>query len=169
MVYCQDEDEFDEAWDRFQTEFPEQEAIRSYLETHYLPCKEQWGGPWVTRYQNFGQRTTSPTESAHRELKSYLVNGKSSLYKLHEVIQEMLNTKEITYKQRIATQKARLRTEFKGPSFGWLGSTNMEVSYKAVDKVNHQKKIAIASQPGGSARYPTGRPLRPCTGRFSRQ
>lgn len=169
MVYCQDDSEFDEAWARFKEEFPEQEAIIGYIETHYLPYKEQWAHPWTSRLMNFGQRTTSPTETAHRELKAYLVNGKSGLLKLHEVILEMLANKETAYKERIATQKRRLRTEFLGQGFAWLGSTNREVSYRAIDKVNQQKKLAIASRPGGGTRYPGGRPLRPCTGRFTNQ
>ncbi|KAK4148344.1 hypothetical protein C8A00DRAFT_39134, partial [Chaetomidium leptoderma] len=130
-----DADEFDKAWSRMKTEFSDQEAIIGYLETHYLPFKEEWACPWISRLRNFGQRTSSPTETAHRELKGYLVNGKSSLLKLHEVILEMLKNKEIVYKERIAMQNARLRTEFQGPSFDWLGPTNKEVSHKAIDKL----------------------------------
>ncbi|KAK4234016.1 hypothetical protein C8A03DRAFT_38227, partial [Achaetomium macrosporum] len=100
MVFTRDDQTFDETWSRIKRDFAEQEAIIGYLEKQYLPVKEQWAGAWISRVRNFGQRTTSTTESAHRELKSYLVSGKSHLYRLHEVISEMLGAKETTFKER---------------------------------------------------------------------
>ena len=44
-----------------------------------MPKKEEWAQAYISRYTNFGQHTTSPTEGAHCSLKSYGVTSKSTL------------------------------------------------------------------------------------------
>jgi len=59
--------------------------------------------------QIFGQRTASPTEASHRDVTSYLVNGNSTLYRLIEVIELMLQKKQAAFEATIATQKVQMR------------------------------------------------------------
>ncbi|KAK4101843.1 hypothetical protein N658DRAFT_424416 [Parathielavia hyrcaniae] len=140
MVYTTDEALFDEAWSRLKSQFSDQEAIIAYLEERFLRRKEEWAGPWISRNANFGQRTTSPTESSQKELKGYLIHGRSNLYKLMEVVMEMLDLKKAAFEQKVADQKLRLRHQYLGPGFAWSGNTNREVARKAIDKFNVQRR-----------------------------
>ena len=112
MVFTIEGDEFFACWTRMKAEFNDQQSILAYLEEHYLPYKEEWAATWTTTNLNFGQRTTSLTESAHCDIKSFLLKGTLSLLRLDTTIQAMLTLKEETYNLKLATQKAWLRTTF---------------------------------------------------------
>ncbi len=43
MVYTAKEKDFLKAWDRLQEEFVDQEDLIKYIESTWLPCKEEWG------------------------------------------------------------------------------------------------------------------------------
>ena len=128
MVFTIDETEFDENWTKMQQEFADQPAIIGYLQKTWIPCKEEWAMAWTSRNRNFGQRTTSPTEAAHRDIKSYLIRGTSDLYRLSEVVTQMLEAKEKTFNETIARQKLKQRHQFMGSGFDWLGTVNREVA-----------------------------------------
>jgi hypothetical protein len=84
-----------------------------------------------------------------------------------EVVMEMLDLKKAAFDQKVADQKLRLRQQYLGPGFAWLGNTNREVARKAIDKLNVQRRLAVSSQP--NRLLPAGRILQPCTSTFSRQ
>jgi hypothetical protein len=167
MVYRQDEGEFDACWARICTEFGDQPAIVGYIKKTWLPSKLEWAAAWTSRYRNYGIRTTSPTEAAHRDLKSYLLKGTSDLFRLHEVLVQMLQAKERTFLEAISHQKKKQRYQFSGRGSQWLGTTTREVAWKAVDQVNRQRRLALGSMP--NTLNPRGRALPSCTGRFMKQ
>ncbi len=169
MMYTASETEFDKTWERLKTDFNDQEAIIRYLDQHYMPWKGEWAACFINKNRNFGQRTTSPTEASHRDLKSYLINGNSSLFRLSEVMQLMINYKEKTFKETIETHKTKQRQEYVGQR--WLGSTSREVSYKAIDMMAKQRRLAlnaIRTAPGGTQSFPQCL-QRLCTGTFRAQ
>ncbi len=165
MVYSFKEEDFNKAWEKMKNEFPDQGEIIAYLEAQWLPVKKEWAKCYINQYLNFGARTTSPTESAHRDLKSYLISGKSNLYRLHEVAETMIQNKETWFTQEVDRQAQRQRTKFGGQA--WLGSTPREVSYEAIDMIAKQKRLAQGAIP--SQLHPFPPRLQPCTGRFQAQ
>ena len=74
--------------------FPEQEEFLYYLETTYLSIAEQWATCYTNKKLNFGQRTTSPVESVNRYLKSFVVNGNSSVLQVVEQSLRMVQDME---------------------------------------------------------------------------
>lgn len=160
MVYTAKEEDFMEAWRRLQTEFKRPSLI-AYLERHLLPFKEEWACCYINNNLNFGQRTTSPTEASHRNLKSYLVSGTSTLFRLAEVIETMLMNAQTAFEKEVDRQETRLRAVYLGQT--WLGHTNREISYRGIDLLAKQKHLIM--------RYLSSRTvvLSPCTGRFRQQ
>jgi hypothetical protein len=167
MVYGQDEGEFNACWARICTEFSDQTAIIGYFERYWLPFKLEWAAVWTSRYRNYGIRTTSPTEAAHRDLKSYLIKGTSDLFRLHEVLVQMLRAKERAFLETVSHQKQKQRYQFSGKGSQWLGTTTREVAWKAIDRVNRQRRLALGSMP--NRLNPRGKALPSCTGRFTKQ
>lgn len=167
MVYTAKEEDFNKAWDLMKREFTDKPSILAYLQRYYLPTKEEWAACYISRNANFGQRTTSPTESSHRDLKSYLIKGTSSIFKLDEVIETMLGNKQQWLEQEEDRQAHRNRHEFGGQQ--WLGKIPTQVSYKAVDLMAKQKRIAMGVLAGETAPGPQRHPPQPCTGRFRSQ
>jgi MULE transposase domain len=160
MVYTAKEEDFDNAWERMQTEF-NRPSLVSYVKKHLIPFKEQWACCYINRYMNFGQRTTSPTEASHRNLKSYLLKGTSTLFRLAEVIQTMLMNAQTAFEKEVDRQETHLRRIYMGQT--WLGHSNRDISYRGVNILAKQKYLTM--------RYLSSRSvvLSPCTGRFRRQ
>ena len=144
MVYAKTEEDYGYAWDLLKMEFRNQTAILGYLEDHYIPWINEIAHPFISQNQNFGQRTTSPTESAIRDVKSNLVNGNSTLLKPVQILQLMLENKKKAFEDTITTQKAQMQHQGQQE---WLGTTAQEVSYKAVDLMIQQKRIALEALP----------------------
>ena len=165
MIYAKTVDDYNHAWEVLKTKFANQIAILQYLEEYYIPWIEEIASPFISRNRNFGQRTTSPTEASHRDVKSYLVNGNSTLYRLIEVIELMLRNKQAAFEETIATQKVQMRQAVFQQQ--WLGTTPREVSYKAIDFMIKQKRIALGAL--SSTQQPNPPALQACTGRFTSQ
>ena len=58
-----------------------------------MPVRAQWARCFIPRYRNSGISVTSGTEASNN-IKSYLLNGMSHLYRLLEAIQDMLCDQE---------------------------------------------------------------------------
>lgn len=82
---------------------------------------------------------------------------------MHEVLVELLRNKQSRFEETVAKQKSYLRNDFKGPSKAWLGDTNRCVSYRAINLVNSQWLMVMASK------RDMHRQLKPCTGAFRKQ
>lgn len=106
----------------------------TYISNEYMPWREQWAGCYISRYRNFGQRVNSPVETAHKDVKSYLVTGTSDLLHLHDALIEMIRNKERSYKETAAQQQMRQRRRFLGQS-SWLGDLPVKITYQAIDLI----------------------------------
>ncbi|KAI8314936.1 hypothetical protein K4K61_003382 [Colletotrichum sp. SAR11_59] len=96
VMYADTED-FNAAWARLQEEFADREPTLDYLRSTYFPLRHQWAQCFISEYENYGVRTNSPTETAHKDLKSYVITGHSDLLGVSQAIDEMLRNKERTY------------------------------------------------------------------------
>ncbi|KAG5934932.1 hypothetical protein E4U59_005894 [Claviceps monticola] len=77
-----------------------------------MPWRYQWAKYFIDHYRNFGQRVNSPFESAHKQLKSFLVSGRGHLFHLHESIEQMLEEKERTYKESTGNMQMKKRVKY---------------------------------------------------------
>ncbi|KKO96460.1 hypothetical protein THAR02_11439 [Trichoderma harzianum] len=156
VVYAEEEDDFENAWAALVILFEEkQRDIVSYLVREHLPWADQFLQCRIKRYRNFGQRTNSPTETAHKDIKSYLVTGTGDLLHLHEALVQMLAKKERDYLQTAAKQEMKLRKRYIGQK--WLGSLPTKITYAAVDLLAQQHRIADASVRGDKNLPPKSR------------
>ena len=112
MVFTAIEESFSLAWERFQA--LNRPSIIVYIERHLLPWKDQWAYCYISRYCNFGQRTTLPTKVSHRVLKAYLMKGTSTLFKLHKVIRTMLANVNTTFEAEVDHQATYIRLKYVG-------------------------------------------------------
>ena len=76
----------------------------------------------------------------------------------------MLENKKKAFEDTITTQKAQMQHQGQQE---WLGTTAQEVSYKAVDLMIQQKRIALEALP--SSGWPNPPALNICTGQFMKQ
>ena len=115
VVYAQEEGDFRRAWNEMLVCFgTQQRAIIGYIISEYLPWGEQFLQYQIKRYRNFGQRTNSPTETAHKDVKSYLIVGTGDLLHLDTAIRQMLVKKKHDYLQEAARQEVKLRRHYVG-------------------------------------------------------
>lgn len=156
VVYAEEEDDFEAAWAQILIAYGNrQKAIIDYLVSEYLPVADQFLQCRIKRYRNFGQRTNSPTETAHKDIKSYLVTGTGDLLHLHEALVQMLAKKERDYLQTAAKHQVKLRQEYIGRA--WLGSLPTQISYAAVDLLAKEHRRAEGAVKGNAT-------LPPCEG-----
>ncbi|KAI1405867.1 hypothetical protein F4819DRAFT_350871 [Hypoxylon fuscum] len=100
MVYSRTEEEFEEAWDRMNHEFEDQKPMLEYLTETYVPIRDQWANCYTSQYRNFGNRTTSPTESNNNSTKRLLETmGKTDLMRLYEELQRIVRKQLIDYER----------------------------------------------------------------------
>jgi hypothetical protein len=88
MVYAKDEARFFNAWTQLCEEFKDQDDILQYLYHQYLPVYKQWAECAIRNYLNYGQTTTSQSESSNHCIKTYLVSGKCDFYGLIQALRE---------------------------------------------------------------------------------
>jgi hypothetical protein len=159
VIYAPKESGFETAWASFNKSFSQsQGGIIQYISNEYMPFREQWAKCFIDRYRNYGQRVNSPVETAHKDLKSYLLKGTADLLTLHECIIQMLAKKERDYNNKAAEMEMRLRRAFLGKL--WLGTLTTEISYTAVDLLAREHRRAAAAMP--SHLRPNPEPLLPC-------
>jgi hypothetical protein len=165
MIYSASLDSFNAAWEMMRAYFASQTAILTYLETTYLPVVEQWAGCYINKRLNFGQRTTSPVESVNGYLKSFVINGNSTVKQVVGQAFNMVTEMERSVKEAVKEEKNRLRFEYIGQK--WLGSAPYNVSSKALKLVTKQYRTMLGAVESRSRR--TAEALKPCTGRFTAQ
>lgn len=74
-----------------------QHHILKYISNKYMGFRHQWAKCDIDYYRNFGQRVNSPVETAHKDVKSYLIVGTRDLLHLHTALTQMLKRKERDY------------------------------------------------------------------------
>jgi hypothetical protein len=165
VIYAPTEADFEAQWKKLNDTYPLQHHILSYISKEYMAWRLQWAKCFIDNYRNFGQRVNSPTETAHKDVKSFLVTGTGDLLALHQALETMLEKKKRDYIQRAAEMNMRIRLKFMHRD--WLRDINTQVSYVAVDLMAHQARLAIAAHL--TEKNPRPKHLSACTGRFMQQ
>ena len=157
--------DFNEALERLKAFFAEQADILSYLNETYMTIAPQWATCYVNGRRNFGQRTTSPVESTNRYLKSYIVNGNSTVLQVVQQSFRMVESMAEQIKDERNKQKNTIRRDLLGKE--WIGDAPYHVAFKALTKVQHQYRLMLAAVP--TRLQPNPAPLPSCTGKFTAQ
>jgi hypothetical protein len=143
VIYAPSEPDFESAWLALNKTFGQQQShIIRYIHKEYLPWKRQWVKCYIDHYRNFGLRVNSPTETAHKDVKSYLVSGFTDLLQLHLSLVQMMERKERDYRQNAGIMRQRQRREVVGLGRKWLGNVPLQVTHAAVDIVIHKQRQA---------------------------
>ncbi|KEY73616.1 hypothetical protein S7711_09665, partial [Stachybotrys chartarum IBT 7711] len=144
VVFAPTEEEFITAWKDLNIAFGKHQShIIAYISREYMPWKYQWAKCFIDRYRNYGQRVNSPTETAHKDIKSYLESGGGTLLQLHHAIIEMLIRKTRDYKNNTAIARQRQRGEVIGNGMRWLGNTPLKVAPVAIEIVIAKSRHVI--------------------------
>ncbi|KFA77851.1 hypothetical protein S40288_09761 [Stachybotrys chartarum IBT 40288] len=143
VIYAPSEPDFESAWLALNKTFGQQQShIIRYIHKEYLPWKRQWVKCYTDHYRNFGLRVNSPTETAHKDVKSYLVSGFTDLLQLHLSLVQMMERKERDDCQNAGITRQRQRREVVGLGRKWLGNVPLQVTHAAVDIVIHKQRQA---------------------------
>lgn len=161
VVFAETEETHKTAWRALCKEFDDQRAILQYLHGTYLPVRAQWARCFIRRYRNFGVRVTSGTEASNNNIKSYLLNGMSNLYRLVEAMQDMMHDQERDFKDACAQDEVLTAREYLGSIGDYLGELRTIISSKGLGLVSKQYRIALKYMPKG--KNPCPGPLGDCT------
>ncbi len=168
MLYAPTEEHLEAAWAKMQEIFSPQQSLLTYFRLQHLPSQTQWAHCYIARNANFGQRTTSPTESAHKALKVELVNGNSTLLQLHEAIQRLMQAKKQAFDHETDGNRIRIPVRFNGKAWLTGGDCLGRLSYKALTLLEKQYRKALPHIPTPS--QPVKPELLPrCTKQWSTQ
>ncbi|KAH6974847.1 hypothetical protein EDB80DRAFT_536621, partial [Ilyonectria destructans] len=160
VLFAETEDAHEKAWRDFCKEFGDQRAILRYLHGTYLPIRAQWARCFIRKYRNFGIRVTSGTEASNNNIKSYLLNDMSHLYRLVEAMQDMMRDQERDFKDACAQDEVLTAREHLGSSGDYLGELRTVISSKGLGLINKQYRIARKAMPTGKNPFPE--PLLDC-------
>ncbi|EAQ84764.1 predicted protein [Chaetomium globosum CBS 148.51] len=116
---------------------------------------------WPSEPANFGSRTTSPAETAHKEIKSEIINGNSKIEQLELTVQRMVNRTKKRFEDESAKQRSAVAFEFLNKT--WLGDIPKQVSYNAHSLIRKRYQMALPAVPTPARPFPPT--LRLCTGR----
>ncbi|KAJ3454821.1 hypothetical protein MRS44_013421 [Fusarium solani] len=164
VVYAPNESDFFSRWSIIVSTYKaHQNHILKYISDEYMPFREQWAACYLRRYRNFGQRVNSPVETAHKDVKSFLLSGQGDLLHLHNALLAMLSKKEREYDEKASIEMMRQRREYMNRN--WLGDLPLRLSYVAIDLIAKQYRFAAAAILANE-KNPT---LRPCEHTFSQQ
>ncbi|KAJ4218360.1 hypothetical protein NW757_014596, partial [Fusarium falciforme] len=130
-------------------EFDDQRAILRYLHGTYMPVRAQWARCFIRKYRNFGIRVTSGTEASNNNIKSYLLNGMSHLYRLVEAMQDMMKDQERDFNDACAADEVLTAREYIGSSSEYLGELRTAISSKGLGLINKQYRLARKAMPTG--------------------
>ncbi|KNB16496.1 hypothetical protein FOXG_14343 [Fusarium oxysporum f. sp. lycopersici 4287] len=148
VLFARTEEAHEKAWRDLCKKFDDQRLILRYLHGTYLP------------HRNFGIRVTSGTEASNNNIKSYLLNGMSHLYRLVEAMQDMMKDQERDFKDACAQDEVLTAREYLGSSGDYLGDLPTVISSKALRLINKQYRIARKAVPTGKNPFPE--PLSGC-------
>jgi hypothetical protein len=165
VVYAPTEDDFKDSWTYLIDVFGAQEDLLAYIQDTLMPVRRQWAQCWICKNLNFGLRVTSPTESAHSNLKSYLVTGKADLFTVGKSVGQMVEDILNAYIEKLARDEITVRQEYIHRE--WLGDIPKKLTNKAIELIIRQYRIAIQAIPVEGRPSPPD--LRPCRQQFRRQ
>ncbi|EXU95776.1 MULE transposase domain protein [Metarhizium robertsii] len=160
VLYAETEKEFEQAWRDLCKEFDDQRAILEYLYSTYLPVSAQWARCFIRRYRNFGIRVTSGTEASNNNVKSYLLNGMSHLYRLVEAMQDMIHDQERAFMDACGQDDVLTAPQYLGSMGNYLGELRTNMSSKGLGLINKQYCIARKFMPTGKNPFPES--IGPC-------
>jgi hypothetical protein len=154
VVFAETEEDHEKAWECLCAQFSDQRAILAYLYGTYMPVRAQWARCFIRRYRNFGIRVTSGTEASNNNIKSYLLNGMSHLYRLVEVIQDMLEDQERDFRQACAQDEVLTAREHVGRGAEYLGELPQIVSQRALSLITREHRKALKGIPSRANPWP---------------
>ncbi|OAQ63986.1 transposase [Purpureocillium lilacinum] len=160
VMFAETEEDHEKAWKNLFREFDDQRAILHYLHRTYMPVRAQWARCFIRKYRNFGIRVTSGTEASNNNVKSYLLNGMSHLYRLVEAMQDMMKDQERDFKDACAADEVLTSRDYIGPSSEYLGELRTAISSKGLGLIKKQYHLARKAMPTGKDPFP--RPLGDC-------
>lgn len=141
IVYTPSIDQSTDAWELLCNRFSRtQGAVVKYLHDTYIEVVEQWASCYTHQYLNYGVRTTSPTETSHKALKSFVLDGKADLLRLQTGIEELLESQEEDYQLQLSDDILKIRQDWIGRAY--LGNLPGQVTRKALSLINTQYKLA---------------------------
>ncbi|KAG7119700.1 PKS-NRPS hybrid synthetase like protein [Verticillium longisporum] len=116
VMFAETEEAHEKAWRNLCNEFDDQRVILRYLHGTYMPVRAQWARCFIRKYRNFGVCVTSGTEASNKNIKSYLLNDMSHLYRLMEAMQDMMGDQERDFNDACAADEVLTAREYIGPS-----------------------------------------------------
>ncbi|OAQ58573.1 mutator-like element [Purpureocillium lilacinum] len=160
VVFAETEHGHEKAWANLCREFDDQRAILRYLYGKYMPVRAQWARCFIRKYRNFGIRVTSGTEASNNNVKSYLLNGMSHLYRLVEAMQDMMRDQERDFKDACAADEVLTARDYIGSSSEYLGELRTTLSSKGLGLIKKQYLLARKAMP--TSKHPFPEPLGDC-------
>ncbi|KAK4067510.1 hypothetical protein Purlil1_13843 [Purpureocillium lilacinum] len=154
VVFAETEEAHEKAWKNLCTEFDDQRAILRYLHGTYMTTRAQWARCFIRKYRNFGVRVTSGTEASNNNIKSYLLNGMSNLYRLIEAMQDMMKDQERDFNDACAADEVLTLREYTGPSSEFLGELRTVLSSKGLALIMKQYRLAKKALPTRKNPFP---------------
>lgn len=147
VVFAETEKEHEKSWEFLCKQFADQQAILAYLYATYMPVRHQWARCFIKKHRNFGVRVTSGTEASNNNVKSYLLNGMSHLYRLVDAIRGMLEDQERDFRQACAQDEVLTSQEHVGRGSEYLGELPQTVSQKALGLISREYRKALKNMP----------------------
>ncbi|KHO10645.1 hypothetical protein MAA_11746 [Metarhizium robertsii ARSEF 23] len=160
VLHAETEKAFEQAWRDLCKEFDDQRAILQYLYSTYLPVSAQWARCFIRHYRNFSIRVTSGTEASNNNVKSYLLNGMSHLYRLVEAMQDMIHDQERAFTDACGQDDVLTAPQYLGSIGNYLGELRTTISSKGLRLINKQYRIARKFLPTGKNPFPDS--IGPC-------
>ncbi|KAJ3455672.1 hypothetical protein MRS44_017154 [Fusarium solani] len=161
VLFAETEEAHEKAWVNLCREFDDQRAILRYLHGTYMPVRAQWARCFIRKYRNFGIRVTSGTEASNNNVKSYLLNGMSHLYRLIEAMQDMIRDQERDFTHASAEDEVLTAREYLSLSSEYLGELRASISSKGLGLITKQYRLARKAMPTGKNPFPD--PLGDCS------
>ncbi|KJK78209.1 hypothetical protein H634G_06382 [Metarhizium anisopliae BRIP 53293] len=159
-LYAETEEAFEQAWRDLCKEFDDQRAILQYLYATCLPVSAQWARCFIRHYRNFGIRVTSGTEASNNNVKSYLLNGMSHLYRLVEAMQDMIHDQERSFTDACGQDDVLTAPQYLGSMGNYLGELRTTMSSTGLKLINKEYRIARKFMPTGKNPFPDS--IGPC-------
>ncbi|KNB13731.1 hypothetical protein FOXG_14088 [Fusarium oxysporum f. sp. lycopersici 4287] len=154
VVFAETEEAHEKAWVNLCREFDDQRAILRYRYGTYMPVRAQWARCFIRKYRNFGIRVTSGTEASNNNVKSYLLNGMSHLYRLVEAMQDMIRDQERDFTHASAEDEVLTAREYLSLSSEYLGELRTSISSKSLGLITKQYRLARKAMPTGKNPFP---------------
>lgn len=131
-----------------------------YLQTTYYVRRNEWSRAWIQENRNWGISTTSRVESAHKDLKTILVNPFADLTELIRRISLHLSVKDTQYKAKLAHDSEITMNHHRRQEI--LKNVNRHISRYTIDLFWKQYLLTMGA-------YNTNTPMNVCSGFFQIQ